>query len=215
MAFFDLFLLPGAVLNTLDKLAHMVLSLTLNLVWIQEGKKEAEISAWDSYNIASEKHFIKNQLLTVEAELAIERFQRLKGQETYFVPIITLRLSLNVTLFGSALKIVEASLGNYKDPSQSFHILFKPKEIGWFLSSFLSSWKLCGKGYSQKGGEEIEWICLFVFLHLLPPTPPALPILFSPSTLTIIYYLNKDQNCQGQNPVPHLIGITSLLVTVI
>lgn len=136
MAVFDLFLLPGAVLNMLHKLAYMFLSLTLNLVWIHGGKKEADISAWDSYNIASEKYFIKSQLLTVEAELAIERFQRLKGQEPYFVPIITLCLSLNVTLFGGVLKIVEASLGNYKDPSQSFHILFKPKEIGWFCLLF-------------------------------------------------------------------------------
>lgn len=56
MAFIDLLLLPGTVLNTLQISAYMFLSLALAWFEFRKNKKtpNPEMSVWDSHNIPSE-----------------------------------------------------------------------------------------------------------------------------------------------------------------
>ena len=60
MAFIDFLVLPGTVLNTLHKLAHMFFISNSYLACIQEKKKKknlsSEMSMWDSHNIRKRFH---------------------------------------------------------------------------------------------------------------------------------------------------------------
>lgn len=133
-------LLPETLLNTLCKLAYMFnLQFLLDL---HSRKKKQMLKCLRGTHITHSQENIPltNNFLSIQAELARKEFQRLENT-TCSVPS-RLCLSLNITS-GMCKRQLRHQLGFQKSPSQSFHILAKPKERSNF-SFFSFTMKITG-----------------------------------------------------------------------